>query len=75
MVTLPLPAGIGITGIPYQYQRRAFECGVRYNILVVGQQGLGKTTFLQTLLGIPLSTLSVVSGNEGGNKHAQGNAS
>ena len=58
MVTLPLPAGIGITAIPNQYQRRAFECGTRYNILVVGPTGLGKTTFLQTLLGIPLSTLS-----------------
>lgn len=69
MVTLPLPAGIGITGIPNQYQRRAFECGIRYNILVVGQEGLGKTTFLQTLLGVPLTSLSYtnVGGNDGKN--------
>ena len=57
MVTLPLPAGIGITAIPNQYQRRAYASGARYNILVVGTTGLGKSTFIQTLLGIKLSSM------------------
>jgi cell division control protein 12 len=53
MVCIPLPAGIGILSIPNQYHQRALQRGIDYNILLVGLSGLGKRTFIDSLLSVP----------------------
>jgi len=42
-------SGIGIANLPNQKHRKAAKKGVQFTILVVGESGLGKTTFINTL--------------------------
>ncbi|KAK1350980.1 septin [Hamiltosporidium magnivora] len=43
--------GIGISNLPNQIYRTVCKKGVDYNIMVVGASGLGKTTFVNMLMG------------------------
>jgi cell division control protein 12 len=47
--SLIMSNGIGIANLPNQKHRRAAKQGVQFTILVVGESGLGKTTFINTL--------------------------
>lgn len=41
---------VGFDSITSQIERRLLKRGFQFNIMVVGQSGLGKTTFVNTLL-------------------------
>lgn len=58
--------GIGISNLPTQKQQASFRKKIDYNIMVVGANGLGKTTFLNMLLDtdkIPLDVFSTKDGD------------
>jgi ribosome biogenesis GTPase A len=42
-------AGVGISNLPNQRQKLATKKGCRYTLMVCGESGLGKTTFINTL--------------------------
>jgi len=46
-----MPSLIGITNLPNQRHKIASRKTQDYTILTLGQSGLGKTTFINTLLG------------------------
>lgn len=47
---------VGVKGLPDQVQTLKTKNGAVFNLLVVGQSGLGKTTFINTLFGHPTLT-------------------
>lgn len=49
---------IGIDQIPKQRQDIISRQGIQFNMMVVGQAGLGKQTFVNTLYGKPITSLS-----------------
>ncbi|KAH3679786.1 hypothetical protein WICPIJ_008520 [Wickerhamomyces pijperi] len=45
---------VGIGGLPLQKEKTIAKQGASFNLLLVGQSGLGKTTFVNTLFGTSL---------------------
>ncbi|KAI8999279.1 septin-2-like protein [Gaertneriomyces semiglobifer] len=46
---------LGITDLPVQRVRRSKRKPYSFNVMVVGESGLGKTTFMNTLFNVPLT--------------------
>ncbi|CAH2450430.1 Septin protein involved in sporulation [Komagataella phaffii CBS 7435] len=53
---------VGLAKLPYQKRKRAERNGVNFTVMLVGESGLGKTTFLNTLFDsdiLPIRKLNV----------------
>lgn len=50
-------APLGISDLPVQRQRRSKHRPYLFNVMVVGESGLGKTTFMNSLFNTDLSTI------------------
>lgn len=42
--------GIGVSNLPNQHYRHILNKGISYNILIIGEKGLGKSSFINMLL-------------------------
>ncbi|KAF9085499.1 Septin spn4, partial [Mortierella sp. GBA35] len=56
MVSTQVGAGIGIANLPNQRHAIASKKGSNYTILLCGESGLGKTTFINTLFTTTIKT-------------------
>jgi len=45
---------VGFSNLPNQVHRRSVKKGFQFTVLVLGESGLGKSTFVNTLLGCPI---------------------
>ncbi|KAH3678116.1 hypothetical protein WICMUC_001680 [Wickerhamomyces mucosus] len=58
---------VGFANLPKQWHRRSVKEGFNFNLLVVGETGLGKSTLINTLFNKDLyssSSSTVINGNE-----------
>lgn len=47
-------SGIGVSNLPNQRYRSIYKKSVRYNLMILGSKGLGKTTFINNIFGTDL---------------------
>ncbi|KAK9379430.1 Septin-domain-containing protein [Kockiozyma suomiensis] len=46
---------VGFSNLPAQYHRKSLRKGFDFNVMVVGESGLGKSTLISTLFDMPLT--------------------
>ncbi|KAF9578629.1 Septin spn4, partial [Lunasporangiospora selenospora] len=57
MTTPQVGAGIGIANLPNQRHKIVAKRGANFTLMVCGESGLGKTTFINTLFTTSIKTL------------------
>lgn len=62
-----IPGFVGFANLPKQWHRKSIRRGFNFNLLVVSQKGLGKSTLINTLFNKDLDS---VNGKNGGNNQA-----
>ncbi|KAK9388112.1 Septin-domain-containing protein [Lipomyces mesembrius] len=54
VVRRKLTGFVGFSNLPIQWHRKSIQNGFNFNVMVVGESGLGKSTLVSTLFNMPL---------------------
>ncbi|KAK6027528.1 hypothetical protein OSTOST_06438, partial [Ostertagia ostertagi] len=52
--TLELNGHVGLDALPHQLVKKAVEAGFQFNLMCVGETGMGKTTLIESLFNMKL---------------------